>query len=69
MRRSMRVIMMRIRIILLLACMISLGGCAATGADPQGNSYGPDSPALPFDPHPAQPGTFTNRTDHTMLSD
>ena len=49
--------------------LLALGGCASTPPDPNGESYEPDSPALPIDPHPAQPGTFTNRTDHTTSSD
>ncbi len=57
------------RISLLLVSLVALGGCASTASDPNGESYEPDSPALPIDPHPAQPATFTNRTDHTTSSD
>jgi len=57
------------RIGLLLVSLFMLGGCASTAPDPNGESYEPDSPALPIDPHPPQPATFTNRTDHTTSSD
>lgn len=55
------------RVAFLLVCLLALDGCAAS--DPDGVSDEPDSPALPIDPHPAAPATFTNRTDHTTLSD
>jgi hypothetical protein len=55
------------RIVLLLLSVAALEAC--TSSAPQGELNEPDSPALPIDPHPAQPGTFTNRTDHTTLSD
>jgi hypothetical protein len=58
-----------LRIAILLISLIELDGCSTTGASPYGESYEPDSPALPIDPHPAQSGTFSNRTDHTTLSD
>ncbi len=57
------------RIALLLVSLLALVGCASTAPGPNGDSYERDSPALPIDPHAAQPGTFTNRTDHTTLSD
>jgi hypothetical protein len=57
------------RIILLLAAMSLLSACASTSAGINADTYQRDAPDLPFDPHPEQPGTFTNRTYHTTLSD
>jgi hypothetical protein len=61
--------MVYLKIALFVVSLISLSGCASTGANPYGESYEPDSPALPIDPHPAQPASFSNRTEHTTLSD
>ena len=54
------------RIGFILVSFLAMDGCASTASGPNGESYEPDSPALPIDPHAAQPGTFTNRTDHTL---
>ena len=62
-------LMVSLRLVILLLAMPSLGGCATTASNPYGETYPPDSPALPIDPHPAQPASFSNRTDHTVLSD
>ena len=49
--------------------LIFLAGCASAPNQPYGESYPAESPALPMDPHAAQPASFTNRTEHTTLSD
>jgi hypothetical protein len=52
------------RLALLFLGILALPGCATTQPSPYGETYEPDSPALPTDIHPEPAGTFANRTYH-----